>query len=226
MIVQKIAISSTMEIAIAIAIAFLAIISWIFVKRFYPSDNTVVRPGSGNNNVRKSAFTNYILTLSILTIVFLIVVVFITNFGNLKKFLFKDLDWKLILGVALPLAVWMLFLMIVFWKIIKGYTLNNWSQEEPNPFQKETLALPRGTIRGVLTLTILATVILLQIYAVNNMESMDKISAIINAFELMLAFYFGSKVMHHLTAADKNKTKAVAGAQKKEEEFNDPDAIG
>jgi hypothetical protein len=137
------------------------------------------------------------------------------------------IDWKLTLGVASPLIIWMLLLMIVFWKLVKRYPLGKWSQTDPNPYSTETLGMPRGTIRAVLTLTILAVVMLLQLYAINNMESMEKISTMLNAFELVLAFYFGSKVMHHLASVDKNKTKAVAEAEKATgSDFDDPEANG
>jgi hypothetical protein len=37
--------------------------------------------------------------------------------------------------------------------------------------------------------------------------------SLINAFQVMLAFYFGSKVMHHVTSADRTKTVSKASAE-------------
>ncbi len=137
------------------------------------------------------------------------------------------IDWKLTIGVAIPLVIWMVLLIIVFWKMVQKYPLGKWSKADPNPYDGETLSMPRGTIRGVLTLTILASVILLQLYAINNMDSMEKITPMLNAFELIIAFYFGSKVMHHLASVDRSKTQAVAEAQKNsQDEFEDQEAIG
>ena len=138
-----------------------------------------------------------------------------------------SIDWKLFLGVALPLIAWLLLLVIVLWKILKKYTLNKeWSRTNPNPYKGETLAMPRGAIRGMLTLTILLAAILFQIYAIHNTD-LEKIQPIMGAFELVMAFYFGSKVMHHLASADRSKTQAVANASAKPvSDFNDPEAAG
>ncbi len=146
---------------------------------------------------------------------------------DITNFLLKT-DYKLLLGVGIPLFGWLVIAIILIIIIAKKYPLNNkWTRDNPNPYQTETMAMPRGMVRGILTLTILITAILLQLYAINNMDSLDKISVMMSAFELMLAFYFGSKVMHHFAATDKRKTQAVAKAQSiSHDEFEDPEAIG
>ncbi len=32
------------------------------------------------------------------------------------------------------------------------------------------------------------------------------------AFQMMIAFYFGSKVMHHMASTDRKKTQAIANS--------------
>jgi H+/gluconate symporter-like permease len=139
-----------------------------------------------------------------------------------------EIDYHLLIGVGLPLFIWLIIAVILLIIVAKKYTLNDkWTPENPNPYQTETMGMPRGMIRGILSLTLLIATVLLQLYAINNLESLDKISIMTGAFELMLAFYFGSKVMHHFAATDKRKTQAVANARSvQKNDFEDPEAIG
>jgi hypothetical protein len=43
-----------------------------------------------------------------------------------------------------------------------------------------------------------------------GVESEQNIIEWMTAFQMMIAFYFGSKVMHHITSADRSKAVAVA----------------
>ena len=136
-------------------------------------------------------------------------------------------DVALIVGVYLPMLIWLLVMGRFVWILIKKYPLGNWGRDNENPYKTETMGLPRGLIRGILTLTLLIGAVLLQLYAIRFLESEEKISTFMSAFEIMLAFYFGSKVMHHLSSVDKNKAKSYADATRtKPEEFDDPEAIG
>lgn len=74
----------------------------------------------------------------------------------------------------------------------------------------ETLGLPRGVMRGVLTLTLLFMVVLLEIFTIRFENFETRIGDFMVAFQMMLSFYFGSKVMHHLTSVDERKNAASA----------------
>lgn len=84
-----------------------------------------------------------------------------------------------------------------------------------SPFLKETLCLPPGTLRGVITFSLVYFVILLEyykfLYPANLSYFSDKL---ISGFEIMLGFYFGGKVLQSMSAADTEKSKHVASAAK------------
>jgi hypothetical protein len=49
------------------------------------------------------------------------------------------------------------------------------------------------------------------------------------AFQMMVAFYFGSKVMHHITSADRTKSTVYSESMYKlreEDEFGEFDELG
>lgn len=146
----------------------------------------------------------------------------------IKKLNTLDLDVSLILAVGIPTFVWLIVVVLYLWVLTKKFLLGDSGSN--NPYKTETMGLPRGTIRGVLTLTLLFVVIVLQLYLIKH-GTIEKVNTLMSAFELMLAFYFGSKVMHHLAATDKYKTEAVATANKVsnkvvDADFDDPEAQG
>ncbi|MFQ5652144.1 MAG: hypothetical protein ACE5IY_19620 [bacterium] len=117
--------------------------------------------------------------------------------------------------------LWLVSVGFFLYKMIRRYTLGNWSEENKNPYENETLAMPRGTFRGILTMSLLFIVMILEVVSLkmpiiefgDKLISLeDKIDQLIIAFQMMLAFYFGSKVMHHVTSADARKTEHVARA--------------
>ena len=114
--------------------------------------------------------------------------------------------------VLIPIFIWLLlvltFLIILFVK----YTFGNWSKENPNPYQDETFGMPRGTFRGILTLTLLYVAVILEIVNVRAVGFEQEIHDFMVAFQMMIAFYFGAKVMHHITSTDKKKAYAMARA--------------
>ena len=119
---------------------------------------------------------------------------------------------------------WFILMGVIFVLLLKKYPLGeNWQK---NPHKGETLAIPRGTLRGILTLTLLFSAIVFQIYALVYLEDDAKIAHMISAFEIMLAFYFGSKVMHHLSATDKLKTRDIASAMRSTSTGGDFDEQG
>jgi hypothetical protein len=141
----------------------------------------------------------------------------------------KIADRALLLTVFLPLIIWLILMLIYLWLLSKRYPLGNYNSpgQGENPYKTETMGLPRGIIRGMLSLTILIGAVLFQIYALRFLESADKIASFMTAFEIVLGFYFGSKVVHHLASVDKNKVKAVAKAKSdSNDEFYDAEASG
>ncbi|MGH1365412.1 MAG: hypothetical protein ACRBF0_17755 [Calditrichia bacterium] len=112
--------------------------------------------------------------------------------------------------VYIPILLWMLGVIILFIKLAKKFTFGNWTKENPNPYALETFAMPRGAMRGILTMSLLFIVMLLEtVNLVTKPGFEDAIEQLLTAFQMMLAFYFGSKVMHHVTKADERKTRAI-----------------
>lgn len=114
--------------------------------------------------------------------------------------------WQVLVPIFFWLALVLGFMIFMFYK----YTFGNWSQENKNPYQDETFAMPRGTFRGILTLSLLFVVVILELVNVRIIGFEQEMSQLMVAFQMMIAFYFGSKVMHHVTSADRSKAKHVA----------------
>lgn len=119
------------------------------------------------------------------------------------------------LSVYLPIAVWMVLTVAFIIIMFNRYTFGKWTKQNPNPYQEETFGMPRGTFRGILTLTLLYVTVILELANVRIIGFEDEIKEFMTAFQMMIAFYFGAKVMHHVTSVDKSKTKALAAANSK-----------
>ncbi len=117
--------------------------------------------------------------------------------------------WALIIGFLVIFA-WLIACTIFLINLLRKFTY----MQESNPHLKETMGLPRGTMRGFLTLTLLIVVVVLVCMSLVIDDFRGHFESLIGAFELMLAFYFGSKVMHHVTNSDKRKTEVKAQAEK------------
>ncbi len=102
------------------------------------------------------------------------------------------------------------------------------------PYLKETMGLPRGTLRGVLTITLLFVIIIMEVASLKIPGLEDNFRELRTAFEMVIAFYFGSKVFYHVTSSDRQKTALKTDAvkatsmntQQSDKSFNDPEAIG
>ena len=125
---------------------------------------------------------------------------------------------KLVQFIYVPIIVWIILVLIYLFFLTLKYTFGKWTVENPNPYIKETMALPRGVMRGLLTLSILFTALLLEIFAIENPTFESNIGQFIVAFQMMLAFYFGSQIMHHLTSVEKSKALHIADTFAKVEE--------
>lgn len=121
--------------------------------------------------------------------------------------------------VLLPIFLWLGLLLAFFIFLFIRYTFGNWTSENPNPYQDETFGMPRGTFRGALTLTLVYVVVILELVNVRIVGFEAEIHEFMVAFQMMIAFYFGSKVMHHITASDKKKAIAIAGDNNSEGSF-------
>lgn len=103
--------------------------------------------------------------------------------------------------------VW--FIGIIFFLI---YLIMKYDpQRNPDsPYLNETLALPPGVFRSVITITLLFAVVLLEAYAITNIDQYEQIQKILDplfaAFQLMIAFYFGSKMVDMISGKGKEET--------------------
>ncbi len=129
------------------------------------------------------------------------------------------------------LLVWMVALLVFLVAMVRRYTLgdpSNWPGGKP-PFQNETLAMPRGVFRAVLTISLLVIVLFVEIISLTQGGLEGHLEQLLMAFQMMLAFYFGGKVMHHLAAVDRHKEDVRQQTQQKDiaarsGKLPDPDA--
>ena len=118
--------------------------------------------------------------------------------------------------IALGLViVWIILVIGLVYYLLRKYTFNDkWTEENPNPYRAETLGIPRGVLRGILTLSVLFIVMLLEVNGLffdpKDLLVGDQIfipeqrfEHILVAFQMIIAFYFGGKVMHHMTDTQK-----------------------
>ena len=126
------------------------------------------------------------------------------NFGNAEQAASgMDFFYTLYLPIIIVLAL----VVILFAFLLFKYTFGNWTPENPNPYAGETLGLPRGIFRGVLTVVLLFVTVLFEMNNLSLGRDESFIQEFMVAFQMMIAFYFGSKVMHHVTASEKKKTQ-------------------
>ncbi len=141
-------------------------------------------------------------------------------------------------SVYMPIAIWLTLVLGFFVLLLRKYTFGNWTPEHPNPFEGESFGMPRGIFRGILTLTLLFVVIIIELVNVRIIGMEEEMKELMVAFQMMIAFYFGSKVMHHITATERSKTKYITQSQtdiyanapntvpKSDSAFDDAEAAG
>lgn len=113
-------------------------------------------------------------------------------------------------SVYLPIAIWLVIVLAFIIMLFRKFTFADWTEENPNPHEGETFDMPRGTFRGILTLTLLYVTIILELANVRIIGLEQEYHEFAVAFQMMIAFYFGSKVMHHVTSSDRKKTELMA----------------
>ena len=116
------------------------------------------------------------------------------------------------MSVYMPVMVWLIISTIFIVVMFRKYTFGDWTKENPNPCDGETFNMPRGTIRGILTMSLLFITVVIELANVRIVGLESEFSDFLAAFQMMVAFYFGAKVMHHINSVDKTKTKAIADA--------------
>ena len=112
--------------------------------------------------------------------------------------------------VLMPVGLWMALMLAMFIFLFFKFTIANWTTENPNPYQTETMGMPRGTFRGALTLTLLYITVIFELVNVRVIGFEQEFREFLIAFQMMIGFYFGAKVMHHITSSDKKKAVAFA----------------
>lgn len=113
-------------------------------------------------------------------------------------------------SIYLPIFLWMTLIFVLFVLLLRKFTFGNWTTDHPNPYDGETFNMPRGVMRGLVTLSLLYVTIVLELVNVRIIGFEDEVREFLIAFQMMIAFYFGSKVMHHIASVDRSKTKYIA----------------
>jgi amino acid permease len=139
----------------------------------------------------------------------------------MNKFPFDNQEkFAIVIGCAI-IFVW--FCLVVLWliKMMRQYT---WNEKIKNSeqYSSETLNLPPGTLRAILTLSLLITLVVLVCISMFVTQLKGQFDSIVGAFELMIAFYFGSKVMDNVTSNDREKSIQRSEAEIKKAEYNRP----
>ena len=138
------------------------------------------------------------------------------------------------------IQIWIGLVALIFLALLVRYTFGvGFTKENPNPYAGETFGMPRGVFRGFLTLSLLFSVLLMEIVSLQGrvltvgkelFVPEDMYRQLMVAFQMMLAFYFGSKVMHHVTSADRKKSDMIAKTAKPSGqgggEFEEPGSEG
>ncbi len=133
------------------------------------------------------------------------------NLGNIEWY-WDEHKLEYYMSIYMPVMVWLVISTIFIVVMFKKYTFGDWTKENPNPNEGETFNMPRGTIRGILTMSLLFITVVIELANVRVIGLEEEFSEFLAAFQMMVAFYFGAKVMHHISSVDKSKTKAISEA--------------
>lgn len=109
------------------------------------------------------------------------------------------------------ICIWSALMFIFLYFLSRRYTFGNWTPENPNPYKDETLGMPKGTMRGVITLTLLFFTIILELHIIKNPLMEYWTEKYITSFQMVLAFYFGSQIMSNVSSKEVDKAKIMKG---------------
>ncbi len=127
--------------------------------------------------------------------------------------------------IYLPIMGWLAAVVVLLVLFLKKYTFGNWTPEKPNPYEKKTWGMPEGTLRGIITMTLLYVVVVLETVNVKDSGFEARADMLLVAFQMMIAFYFGSKVMHHVTSVDGQKAQTKIETHASAQSANSQSAI-
>ena len=149
-------------------------------------------------------------------------------------------------SVMILILVWIILVIVFLIILMRKFTFGKWTKENPNPYEKDTLGIPRGVIRAILTFSILFVVLILEVHTLKfSMAELksgqmfipeNRFEQLLTAFQMMIAFYFGGKMVHHIThterrIAEKRADTSVLEAEQRARAagagaFDDKDAQG
>jgi L-asparagine transporter-like permease len=94
--------------------------------------------------------------------------------------------------MLIALFLWLILMAVFLVYLMRKYDTRRFPE---NPYKNETLGLPPGTIRAVLTMTLLMLIIVAEIYILVYGRKEEDIQYLHTGFQMMLAFYFGTRVV-------------------------------
>ena len=145
-------------------------------------------------------------------LVVLIIIILAVIFYFIHRYLYGTVDNEFsnayLTFVLALLIVWFLGVIIfLIYMVFKYDPLKNMD----SPYVEQTLSLPPGVFRAILTITLLLAVVLLEGYALTNIDKYQEIQKVLDplltAFQLMIAFYFGTKMVGMVSGKSKIKTQ-------------------
>jgi hypothetical protein len=161
-----------------------------------------------NNTIKPSLAKKTILWI----IVVLVIVILVVAFFFIHQYFYGTVDDAFsdayLTFVLALLIVWFLGIIVfLIYMVFKYDPIKN----PDSPYVEQTLSLPPGVFRGILTITLLLAVVLLEGYALTNMDKYQEIQKVLEplltAFQLMIAFYFGTKMVG-IVSKGKGETQA------------------
>ncbi|MCI0495263.1 hypothetical protein L0Z72_09680 [candidate division KSB1 bacterium] len=139
-------------------------------------------------------------------IVIILGLVFLLIHHYLYKTVQHGLSSAYLTFVLTLFVIW--FLGIIFYMIYMVLKYDPFKNPD-SPYIKETMGLPPGVFRAIITLTLLFAIVLLEGYALTNMDQHEQIQKVLDplntGFQLMIAFYFGTKMVDMISGKDKDE---------------------
>ena len=109
----------------------------------------------------------------------------------------------------LPIMIWLVAIIILMIVLIRKYTLGKWTKENPNPYEKMTLGMPEGVFRGIITMTLLYVVVIFETVNIKDNGFEARADMLLVSFQMMIAFYFGSKVVNSVSTSSKKQQTMI-----------------
>jgi len=126
-------------------------------------------------------------------------------YGNYTGFEF----WVMCIGFGI-IFVWICICIYFIDHLVRKFTFH----PESNPYEKESLGIPHGTLRGMITLTLLIVVVVMVSMSLMIRDFQHTYDSLVDAFQLMISFYFGGKILDRVNKADKEKAVLKAESDK------------